>query len=1147
MFPRSERFVEKIDITPGPNHYDVKLNDDDPYKRFGFLGKTQRFRDNAKNQSAESTNNSSINTAASPNGTGSPYERGSLNVSVPSLIIDDDASSVHSNGSTTPDYPSRRPSNVGRSKSSDKLSTASSKVEERLKRELAELTDKFEKYKISHQRDLEAMTDKHKKSETQYQGAIKEKCSILTQLATKESEIAELVARHTKLKASLEKSEKIASSVAEKSSKSALLQKRIDELERLLARSRLSLEEQESISKDFKQKLERERQESILQSNHLREMSEQELARVQALHQAAEARYQEDLMIAKEDSDHWRKKLEALEKRIRELEEQLEAERRLVAELRAMMEKERAHMLEKIDQTHVQLAEAQRQNREIETISQASIEQLKREKNFLDQSLQASRSAFDSLESTYKATEATLTEQSRQHADAVSNMSKQYQEQQEILSKERNENVKVVSNLEQSIAHLIMELGQNRDTLLEAQRDQSELQDKYDKRQHDLQELKRTLETLELKHKELDESGQQERESWSTKYRDLSSSSNQAQEESAAVLDDLRTELSDKEDELAQVMRTIGTVQAELHKVESEREEVVAQRQEELAKYEETLSRLKELQEQKEQQDRRQDALEQASTALTEERKRLLKETMAQEESITALKSQVEHERADKLRREVQAQKRIEELEEIYRVATKQAETFHDNEKVWESERMNLLETASNHEEIIHGLKSQLENMATERSKESTVNHIRIQDLEDRCRAMEQACKDMYAKAGSPPIGSETSVEDWRLYVSAVEKVLEQRSSIGKNEHAALLEEQSNLLQKCASLTTSLQDREATMSKAVADHAGLFAKIQELEDMIRVLKAQVELLEAENIGKVAIIKALQDEYDYQEKVIKDLIKNEDAAKEVIRLEEELRAMTDHTRKTDEWIQQVQADVEKYRAAYVKADLAREETLLDMAKLHEELAESEQTRLQVEHQLQTEVGILIKKYELSDEELSRLSKMNVDSAQNQGLKQKVKQVAQLKEEVMALKKKNLTLSNTRDSLRLKCLQVERELEAYKAASVSTATAIPTARSNRQSRASSVTSSSSSILSGFPSLNFINSASPETSPLPGTRLQLQAIVPVPPETVTTPTTATHSPSSRSPPKSSPRSFLQKEKPVLQSKAARTVLGNQSSTQQ
>jgi len=55
--------------------------------------------------------------------------------------------------------------------------------------QLADLTDKFEKYRISHQRDLDVVHEKQKKGAAMYQGAVKEKNSILTQLAAKESEI----------------------------------------------------------------------------------------------------------------------------------------------------------------------------------------------------------------------------------------------------------------------------------------------------------------------------------------------------------------------------------------------------------------------------------------------------------------------------------------------------------------------------------------------------------------------------------------------------------------------------------------------------------------------------------------------------------------------------------------------------------------------------------------------------------------------------------------------------------------------------------------------------------------------------------------------------------------------------------------------
>lgn len=55
--------------------------------------------------------------------------------------------------------------------------------------QLAELTDRFDKFRLSHQKDIDGLTEKQKKGEAMYQNCVKEKNSILTQLATKESEI----------------------------------------------------------------------------------------------------------------------------------------------------------------------------------------------------------------------------------------------------------------------------------------------------------------------------------------------------------------------------------------------------------------------------------------------------------------------------------------------------------------------------------------------------------------------------------------------------------------------------------------------------------------------------------------------------------------------------------------------------------------------------------------------------------------------------------------------------------------------------------------------------------------------------------------------------------------------------------------------
>ncbi|KAG0274931.1 hypothetical protein BGZ95_009328 [Linnemannia exigua] len=1122
MFPRSERFVEKartpnillsrhtytlrpcikvqIDITPGPNHYDVKNNEDDPYKRFGFLGKTKRFNENSKKHQYGSNG---LNNNSSPNLlSGGMYERNSLSASLPSLVIDDDGTdtaSVHSNGSTTPDY-TRRPAPATRSKSSDKLGYGSNnnKMEEKLKRELAELSERFEKYRISHQKDLDLMAERQKKGETMYQGAIKDKNAIMAQLAAKESEIAELGVRHNILRASLEKSEKAAAVVSDKLGKAAQLQKRIDELEKLLARTRLSLDEQTTSITGQREKYAQETQQLQQQLERQKETSDQVLEQEREQQRLERERYEADIRRAKDDSEYWKKKYEELERRVRELEEELERERRLVEELRAKMRQEREQLQAQIDLAEEKVLALEKSQREFKAANKETADRLQREKKQLDEMLQASRMDFEQLEKRHQATERALEKQTVQHTKAVEEMEVQSQEHQTRLAKERQEHSKARQELEQSIAHLISELGQNRDALLRVQKERSTLQDKYDDSQLEIQAISGAMQTLEEQHQELKETSRQTQEELTARYKDLSEETIQQKKASDAQIAELKATLETKQDEYAKVMKSIENVQAELKSVESEREEAIAQRQEEEQLSRERQEKVEALERENQQANEQLTEMSESNCMMKQECDRLIDLTESHEKEIVDLQVQFNKATVENTENEVQQQKRIRELEEVSLAAAKQAEVFHRNEEVWESERVKLTEDRKGQRAKIESLQAQLNRIKEEKDADAKTSAQSIQDLELRCQLMEAAFKELFNKSGSLQEidESDNSSTDkiWKQHSEAILKVLLHHTtecSISKTEHAALLEEKSSLEKSSLAMSNLLGDKESFVNKAQADHSGLLAKIAELEDQILRLNMQVEFLEAENIGKVAIIKALQDEYEYQERVIRDLSKNDDAAKEVSRLEEELRTLTNHTRDTDEWIKQVQADVEKYREAYVKADVAREETLLDMKKLHEELAESEAVRLQVENQLQADVSVLIKKHALSNEELSRLSKMNIDSAQNLSLKQKVKQVAQLKEENLALKKKNLALSNTRDTLRLKSLQTERDLEAYKAAAAATSgtpgssTPTPTFGNNnnaahRQSTASSV--SGASVISSTASSGDVS---------PNGKLQLQLL--------------------------------------------------------
>lgn len=706
-------------------------------------------------------------------------------------------------------------------------------------------------------------------------------------------------------------------------------------------------------------------------------------------------RYEADVRRAKDDSEYWKRKYEDLERRVRELEEELERERKLVEELRAKMRQEREQLQAQIDAAEEKVLTLENSQRELKTANKETTDRFQREKEQLDEQLQASRMEFERLEEKHQATKRELDEQTVQHAKTVEAMELQHQEHQTRLNKERQDHAKARQELEQSIAHLISELGQNRDALLRVQNERATLQEKYDDSQLEIQAISGAMKTLEEQHQELKETSRQTQEELTAKYKDLSEETDQQKKETDAQISELKTTLEKKQEEYTKVMKSIESVQAELKSVEFEREEAVAQRLEEERQSREKQERLDALEQESQLATVQLTEMSESNCMMKQECDRLIDLTETHEKAIVDLQAEFEKASAENKEREAQQQKRIQELEEVSLAAAKQAEVFHRNEEVWESERIKLTEDTTGQKVTITNLESRLDRITSEKEAEAKASAQTIRDLEMRCQLMEAAFKDLFEKSGSTKEIEEsdeaTSDTVWKQHSEAVLNILVHHTttcSISKTEHAALLEEKASLESSSLALSTLLANQEASVPKTQTDHSGLLAKIAELEDQILRLNMQVEFLEAENIGKVAIIKALEEQYEYQERVIRDLAKHDDAVKEVARLEEELRSLTNHTRDRDEWIKQVQADVGKYREAYVKADIAREETLLDMKKLHEELAESEAARLQVENQLQADVSVLIKKHGLSSDELSRLSKMNVDSAQNLSLKQKV---------------------------------------------------------------------------------------------------------------------------------------------------------------
>ncbi|KAF9156054.1 hypothetical protein DFQ26_009501 [Actinomortierella ambigua] len=962
MFSRSERFVEKLNSTPGPGHYDVKLQDDDPYKRFGFLAKTKRFHAEQAELQGGANN--------------SPYNRVALSVSLPSLGM------THSNmsssscpygvpntpdslisrdspttgGSTTPESislasggggtgvlnggvgsgtsPNSRPFALGgiggrrlsstssnstpwssrASRSSESLGTTM-RAEERLKKELTEMAERLERARAVHQKELDGMIEKQKKIEALYQKTLKEKTTLQAQLVTKDSELADLDAKHSNLKSRLDKAEKTTNAVADKAQKTAHLQKRVDELDRANNRLKQALQEQQQQADKLSQQLEGERR-------RWHETSQDHAAQVAQL----ETKITQFGLSETELGQMVRELQECLaahREKIATLEQSLEESETEARRQREQLIKDHQQHCEELERQHKTALEALEQEHQsaIETLERDHAATLATHATDMDQQRQVNQRLRQEL------TEATVREQDL-HAtqerlqEELDEVRRHYNEQADKSAQDRIQYTRDRHNFESSAGKLMNELAQNRDELLKVQNERSALELQLQQRDKVISELETQVTTLRTRKHGLVAEAEQHKEQYATLQADFETLQKQADERgetAKAQAHEIETLLLSN----AELKRTLEQRQEEKLQHEAEWQAKIEQAQQDIVPVRTSLD------------------------AARAEVDSLQTHLAGQSTEFMALKGAIQ---------------------EIHRVAKMADE--RDTEMGWKEQVAEIID-------ILRQLQSE------RRIFDQTLLEIQMKH-EVLAATYQQLQQMLEAKQELLDMTQREHEEDQR-----------KRQSIFGHEYAQLLK-----------------------------------KMEMLEDEIRKLRGQVDFLEAENIGKVAIVKALQDEYDYQEKIIRDLSQADDATGEISRLEEELRALTNHTREMDEWVKAVKADAEKYREAYLKADVAREQTLLDMGRLHEQIADLESSKQTLEMHVQSDVSLLLRKHQLSPEEISRLAKVSNDPNQQQNLKQKIKQVAQLKEENVDLKKKQISLANHRDQLRLKCLRIERELETLK---------------------------------------------------------------------------------------------------------------------
>ncbi|TPX36212.1 hypothetical protein SmJEL517_g01502 [Synchytrium microbalum] len=103
---------------------------------------------------------------------------------------------------------------------------------------------------------------------------------------------------------------------------------------------------------------------------------------------------------------------------------------------------------------------------------------------------------------------------------------------------------------------------------------------------------------------------------------------------------------------------------------------------------------------------------------------------------------------------------------------------------------------------------------------------------------------------------------------------------------------------------------------------------------------------------------------------------------------------------------------------------------EMTRLQAVADEADHRRLEIEETLRSQVQLLMSKSGLAEAEMGRLAEINADLLGHNNARQKIKHIAQLKEENVRLKKENLVLAKQRDELRRKTLVLERDVESIR---------------------------------------------------------------------------------------------------------------------
>ncbi|TPX68742.1 hypothetical protein SpCBS45565_g02935 [Spizellomyces sp. 'palustris'] len=286
----------------------------------------------------------------------------------------------------------------------------------------------------------------------------------------------------------------------------------------------------------------------------------------------------------------------------------------------------------------------------------------------------------------------------------------------------------------------------------------------------------------------------------------------------------------------------------------------------------------------------------------------------------------------------------------------------------------------------------------------------------------------------------EERLQEGTTRIEELEKSLEQRRTEFDREREAKQEAESRSAEIAKELEMERNTREATIRDSLKEAAALKAELTETRNALSV----TELKKANELStKDAQLRKLQN--DLRSKIneineIKSQAKSAvaSAKKDAEKAREELSKVAEERRRWTDMEKEVR-EVEKARE---RENLELAERLKDMEevlgnvteqndRLKILLEDEERRRTEMEESHQSQLDLLKTRGQLKDNEVKKLGELNAELFGHANTKQKIRHVAQLKEENVKLKTDNVSLSRRCEDMKRKIMNLEREVESFRA--------------------------------------------------------------------------------------------------------------------